>query len=1457
MGKYQFGSSEYDLIRNSSVPLAVYQYIDGHVHTNAVSQGFLDLFGFDELEDALYYLDRDLFRDTHPDDLARVSEAAYRFAAEDVPYEVVYRNKSPKDPDYRIIHAKGNHEIKEDGSRIAVVWYTDEGRFVGDSSGFTSSINQAFNNALYRESIIHESHYDSLTGLPNLAHFLKLSEAGRDDLLDENRQPAMIYFDLNGMKRFNSKYGFNEGNNLLRAFADILVKNFGNDRCGRIGSDHFIAYSDDDGLRETLEKIFGECRGMNDGKTVTVRAGIFMKLKDVTLDAAVACDRAKAAADSIKFYHRSAYKYFDEEMLAESEHKQYILENLDRAISEKWIKVYYQPIVRAANGKVCDEEALSRWIDPVKGFLPPDRFIPVIEAAGLTYKLDLYVLEQILDKIKASESEGLYIVPQSLNLSRYDFEACDIVEEVRQRVDEAGVDRSKITIEITESVIGSDFEYMKEQVERFHDLGFNVWMDDFGSDYSSLDFLQSIPFDLIKLDMRFMQQFYDSDKTKIILTELVRMALNLGLETVAEGVEDEAQVEFLREIGCTKLQGYYYCKPIPPEDIVDRYRTGTQIGFENPEESGYYEAIGKINLYDVTAMSREERSTLRQYFDTIPMEILEFDGGSYRAVRRNKSFRDFMSNIAPKPSRAFLEATRKCGEEGSDLVIDEELEDGTVIHTYLKRVAVNPVNGNTALAVAILATTSKDDTAAGVSFAAVARALSADYSNLFYINLETEDFIQYNTDHEYGELAVERHESNFFSEVVKDASSIIYAPDLKPFLSAFNKENLLRGLEEDGVYKLTYRQLVDGEPAYMSMKASYIGNDESHVIIGVSNVDNEMKHKTELAKIREERATYSKIKALTGDYLSFYTVDPVTNSFIEYSAASEYEDLGYETKGDDFFSEARKEAVRTIHPQDVDLFLTEFTKENVLDAIKENGLFSIRYRLMINGESRYVNFRAAMTGEKGSEEIAIGVMDIDARVRREQELVRKSDRMRYMSSGTEVSDEMMFQMLVDNIGKPAAVLSVEKKKGGGYGEIRIVRANSSYRETMGSGYRDDMLYHELVPRDVKFEDYCYHAAILGQKMHSYVETKALNAWTDFEILPLNSGSDTHGYCIFLFEFTKGPEADRMSNVSMETASLVIESCIKLLGSKNFKESVGRVIEDVRTLADAFSCRIMLVNHDKKEIVNYSVSQRKGEPGVGIPVEAVLPYNVVRTWDAMIDESNVVIIKDEQDMLMLEEKNPVWAESLRSCRIHSLIFIPLYQNRTIFGYMYVANFNVDKVVEIKEVLELLSFFLGSEISNNLLMERMDMMIRTDALTGMNNRYAMIQRIGELSGKAFGVVSIDLNGLKRVNDTKGHDAGDGLLVQASEVLSKVFYHDDIFRTGGDEFMVIINDIRQDVFERKIARLRRDADKNMEVSFAMGSFWSDGSISAAAAFKKAEDSMYEDKKLFYERNPELRRV
>ncbi|MBQ9626450.1 MAG: EAL domain-containing protein, partial [Treponema sp.] len=261
-----------------------------------------------------------------------------------------------------------------------------------------------------------------------------------------------------------------------------------------------------------------------------MRAGIYSKNIEVC-GASFACDRAKMACDSGKGAFVSNFTYFEKSMLVEAEKRQYIVENIDRAIAEKWIKVYYQPIIRAANGKVCDEEALARWIDPQKGFLSPVDFIPILEDSGLIYKLDLFMLEGILKKLEEQKKAGLYLAPISVNLSRSDFDSCDIVQEIYQRVQKSSIPLDKITIEMTESILGGDFDYMKSQIKRFKDLGFKVWLDDFGSGYSSLEVLHDVPFDLIKFDMKFMREFKRSEKSKIMLSGLLKIATELGLET--------------------------------------------------------------------------------------------------------------------------------------------------------------------------------------------------------------------------------------------------------------------------------------------------------------------------------------------------------------------------------------------------------------------------------------------------------------------------------------------------------------------------------------------------------------------------------------------------------------------------------------------------------------------------------------------------------------------------------------------------------------------------------------------------------------------------------------------------------------------------------------------------------------------------------------------------------------
>ena len=557
---------------------------------------------------------------------------------------------------------------------------------------------------------------DELTGLPSVSRFYEQAENVRFRIVEAGGKPVILFFNLNGMKDFNRQHGLKEGDRLLCAVAEILAKHFGKDNCCRMGQDQFAAIVDDERLDERLKAVFEDVLNANDGKTLPVRVGVYEdRMRSV--DTSTACDRAKYACDLLRGAYVSDYRRFDETMLTGIESYRYVVNTLETALEERWIKVYFQPIIRAANGKVCDEEALSRWIDPDRGIISPGEFIPILEDARLIYKLDLYVLDQILLKIKALEEEGLYVVPQSLNLSRIDFEACDIVEEVRKRVDEAGISRDKLTIEVTESAVGRDFEFMKSQILRLQEMGFKVWMDDFGSGYSTLDALQDIHFDLIKFDMRFMHRFGEGNESRIIMTELVKMALALDVETVTEGVETQEQVEFLREVGCTKLQGYYFCKPIPLEEIVMRYRKGIQIGFENPEETDYYTAIGRINLYDLTAVSNAGSETLGDFFDTLPMAVVESDTEVFRTTRSNDAYRRFMERwfrisdlTAPRRfdsltdgvDTPFADAVIRCREEGVRMFFDAKLPDGSTVHSMARFVARNPVTGICASAVAVL-----------------------------------------------------------------------------------------------------------------------------------------------------------------------------------------------------------------------------------------------------------------------------------------------------------------------------------------------------------------------------------------------------------------------------------------------------------------------------------------------------------------------------------------------------------------------------------------------------------------------------------------------------------------------------------------------------------------------------------------------------------------------------------
>ena len=839
MERYVFPEGTRAALEALRQPFAVYQAVDGKVVTLLLSDGFCSLLGYTDRNRAVWDMDHDMYRDTHPDDLERVTAAALRFSAggDGEEYDVVYRTKAGMDSGYLVLHAHGVHVRTETGARISQVWYTNEGTYVEGDESAAGGMNRILNSALHEESILRATQYDDLTGLPNLAWFFKLCEIGKARVFSEGKQGVLLYIDLDGMKYFNHKYGFAEGDKLLKAFAALLVSLFGRDRSCHIGADRFAVSTKEDGLESRLNHLVREAAMINGGNTLPVRIGVYStSMEDVPVSSAY--DRAKVACDSVRKADAVRFRYYTRSLSDAERRKRYIQANIDKAIAEKWIKVYCQAIVRAVNEKVCDEEALARWVDPAEGFLSPAEFIPELEESGLIYKLDLYVLEQVLVKIQLQMNNGMTIVPHSVNLSRSDFDSCDIVEEIRKRVDAAGVRRDLITIEITESVIGSDLEYMKRQVERFRELGFPVWMDDFGSGYSSLEVLQTVQFDLIKFDMSFMKKLNDGDRPRIVLTELVKLAASMGLDTVCEGVETQEQVRFLQEIGCSKLQGFYYSRPMPCEAILERYEKGLDVGFEDPESVPYYENIGRINLYDLDVITNREERVFRAAFNTIPMGIIEVKGNKARFLRSNPSYREFIRRFfgvdllsAAQRYIVFntpfmLSVVKKCADPGSRIFYDEKMPDGSVVHAFARRIGDNPATGESAFAIAVLSVSEPDQNESElVSSArkerdALARimAITGDYLSLYSVDTETGRYLEFTASPDYETLGFEKEGEDFFLQGVVDGKKTVCAEDLPGYLRDFTKENVLRQIRENGHFTIHYRLMIQNVPIRVSLK---------------------------------------------------------------------------------------------------------------------------------------------------------------------------------------------------------------------------------------------------------------------------------------------------------------------------------------------------------------------------------------------------------------------------------------------------------------------------------------------------------------------------------------------------------------------------------------------------------------------------------------------------------------
>ncbi|MCR5453104.1 MAG: EAL domain-containing protein [Lachnospiraceae bacterium] len=328
-----------------------------------------------------------------------------------------------------------------------------------------------------------------------------------------------------------------------------------------------------------------------------------------------------------------------------TELQDYVLENIDNAVENGWIKVYYQPVIRTISRELCGLEALARWDDPRHGLLSPAVFIPVLEKQGLIPKLDVYMLQQICRDFHEIFKKQKFLVPISMNLSRADFENTDIFGHIIHTVGKYAVPRDMLHIEITESMLGRDSEYMLSQIEHFHEEGFQVWMDDFGSEYSSLNSLKDYNFDELKIDMKFLSNF--SVRSQKIIASVVNMAKQIGIKTLAEGVETEEQFEFLRSIGCEKVQGFYFGKPMPVDSLFSHVKE-KGIALEPLSRRKYYTQIGKVNFLSPTPFDEfSDKGTTKDYMENqIPLAVMEYANDNLKVLFHNDAYEKELNSFS-------------------------------------------------------------------------------------------------------------------------------------------------------------------------------------------------------------------------------------------------------------------------------------------------------------------------------------------------------------------------------------------------------------------------------------------------------------------------------------------------------------------------------------------------------------------------------------------------------------------------------------------------------------------------------------------------------------------------------------------------------------------------------------------------------------------------------------------
>lgn len=545
---------------------------DGEEKIIFAEKNVVKLFGCDDFQDFMDYVGGTFKGMVHPDDVIKIEnqiEAQTIFAAKRHDY-VRYRIIT-KQGKVRYIEDFGHLLHGEGKKRFYYVFIVD----VDQNDYFNSSRNS------YAEAEVLSSNRetDELTGLFSMAYFYNKVQVLLSEPELRRKEVSFVHFDIPNFKLYNERNGFKLGDELLQELGHTIQEVFVGGTVARFSDDHFMVFTTlpKDEVVSCVEEVYKRMLLTEDvNKKIKVKAGIY-HMDERHAEVGLACDHARLACNSIKNRHDVYYCIYDDIIRDGLRRQQFVVDNIDDAIANDYIKVFYQPIIRVATREICGYEALVRWVDPENGMLPPGYFIETLEHFHLIHLVDEFVVKKVCQDYNKLLQEGEALVPISVNISRLDFEVCDVYKMLSDFCEIYDVPREMIDVEITESAFSDSTSLIKDGVDKIRQAGHQVWIDDFGSGYSSLTTIADYEFDVLKLDMVFLRSIDHNPKTKTLMSHIIKTANEMGVRTLSEGVETEEHYQFLKEVKCDKAQGYFFGKPMPLDELLEEmYNKGFQ-----------------------------------------------------------------------------------------------------------------------------------------------------------------------------------------------------------------------------------------------------------------------------------------------------------------------------------------------------------------------------------------------------------------------------------------------------------------------------------------------------------------------------------------------------------------------------------------------------------------------------------------------------------------------------------------------------------------------------------------------------------------------------------------------------------------------------------------------------------------------------------------------------------------